>query len=186
MKFILASSSPRRKTLLKELMGEFSVIEPKIDEKAVRALDAALPQEISKHKAYTIFNRHPDAVILACDTIVYHKGHKLGKPVDAESAWHMLKLLSGKIHKVITGYTLLGPDFEINRTVVTRVHFNELNDELIAAYIASGSPFDKAGGYGIQDETFPLVKKIEGSYSNVMGLPLEDLRSMFNKFNIKV
>jgi len=184
MRFILASSSPRRRQLLKEIVPSYEAIEPSVNEPDVRAGDAALPQEISKHKAYAVFRLHPEATVLACDTIVYFKGHKLGKPKTYEEATAMLTLLSGKSHKVITGYTLLNADFEVNRTVVTRVQFRALNPDLIQRYIQSGSPFDKAGGYGIQDREFDLVEKIEGSYSNVMGLPLEDIAAIFKKFKL--
>jgi len=88
----------------------------------------------------------------------------------------MLSKLSGRKHHVISGFTLVGPGFEVNKNIVTEVFFNNLPPELIEAYIKSGSPFDKAGAYGIQDEEFNLVREIKGSYYNVMGLPVEELR----------
>ncbi len=184
--FILASSSPRRQALLGRLVAKFSIIEPRIDEGAVRAPVSALPQEIARMKAYAVHKNHLGDTVLACDTIVYFKGRRLGKPRDKLEATDMLRLLAGTTHKVITGYTLVSPNFEITRTVVTRVTFAQISDEAIARYIAGGSPFDKAGGYGIQDDDFPYVEKIEGSYFNVMGLPLEDLQAVFAKFNVTV
>lgn len=172
---ILASSSPRRKILLRELINSFEVINPEIDETSITAQTSALPQEISKIKAYAVFQHFPEATVLACDTIVYFRGQQLGKPRDAANARRMLSLLSGQTHKVISGYTLINQHIEINRTVVTRVTFHDLPTTLIEAYVASGLPLDKAGAYGIQDTDYPLVKSIVGSYSNVMGLPLENL-----------
>jgi septum formation protein len=182
---ILASSSPRRRELLHELTSNFQVVTPQVDERTIRASDSALPLEISKMKAYEVFLSHPQDTVLACDTIVYFKKRKLGKPNDAEDARAMLRLLSGQTHKVISGYTIISSKFEINRTVVTKVTFNELDDVLIDKYVSSGSPMDKAGAYGIQDKGFSLVKKIEGSYPNVMGLPLEDIVSVIKKLKIE-
>jgi predicted house-cleaning NTP pyrophosphatase (Maf/HAM1 superfamily) len=88
------------------------------------------------------------------------------------------------MHKVISGFTLIGPDFEINKTVVTKVFFNHLTDEIISAYVSTGSPMDKAGAYGIQDDSFHLVDRIEGSYDNVMGFPTEVLRKEFVRLGL--
>lgn len=96
----------------------------------------------------------------------------------------MLHLLSGNKHKVISGYTLIGPNFEVNRTVVTIVRFHELSDSFIDDYVKNKKPLDKAGAYGIQDEGYNLVESIDGSYFNVMGLPLEDIESVFRKMKI--
>ncbi len=182
--FILASSSPRRQQLLSEVIDEFMIIDPKIDELGIRAQASALPQEISKIKAYAVFQQHPEATVLACDTIVYFSGHQLGKPKDANDAKRMLKMLSNHTHKVISGYTIINKHQEINRTVVTRVTFNKLNDDLIDAYVTSGLPLDKAGAYGIQDENYHLVASIEGSYANVMGLPIENIRQVIKKLKL--
>ena len=182
--FILASSSPRRQDLLRRLISDFKIIEPDIDERFIVCKDSALPQEIARMKAYQVSKLHPDDVVFACDTIVYFQGHRLGKPNDASDARRMLTLLSGNTHKVISSYTLIGPTFECNRTVVTRVTFKQLDERLIDDYIASLLPFGKAGSYGIQDEKFPLVAGISGSYFNVMGLPLEDLGRMLKRFKI--
>ena len=100
----------------------------------------------------------------------------MGKPHSVEEASKMLHALSGKVHDVVSGYTLLSKDRNITRTVRTRVYFNTLSDELIDAYIKSGSPMDKAGAYGIQDKEFNLVNKIEGSMDNVIGFPTEDIK----------
>lgn len=179
--FILASKSPRRQELLKLIIDNFEVIVPDIDEHIPVSAASDTAKIISKFKAYRILSDHPDATVLACDTIVVVDDELLGKPKDADEARRMLKKLSGRKHHVISGFTLISQDFEINKNVVTEVYFNELSPALIERYIKSGSPFDKAGAYGIQDEEFNLVRKINGSYFNVMGLPVEELRKFIKK-----
>lgn len=181
--FILASSSPRRKELLKKLIDDFVIISPNIDE---RILDssfspAKLSLEESKIKAYSIKASHPDDEILSCDTIVVLDGAALGKPLDEKDAFEMLKKESGKKQVVLSSYTYIGKGKEISRTVRSYVYFNELNDEQILSYIKNYQPFDKAGSYGIQDNA-GLISRIEGSYDNIMGLPTEDIaKHIFGK-----
>jgi len=176
--FILASKSPRRQELLKKIVPEFKIVVPDIDENILVSIPSDTAKIISKFKAYKIFASYPEATVLACDTIVVIDGELLGKPKDARDAKRMLKKLSGRKHHVISGFTLLGPNIEINKNIVTEVYFNDLGDELIDEYIKTGSPFDKAGAYGIQDEAFALVRSIKGRYYNVMGLPVEALRKV--------
>lgn len=173
---ILASQSPRRKELLRLITPDFDVISANIDEEVVVQVPSDLAKELSKLKAYEIFKTHPNDTILACDTIVIIDDKVLNKPKDKAEARKMLEMLSGRRHHVISGFTILSKDREINRNVMTEVYFNKLSEETIERYIASGSPFDKAGGYGIQDEAFGLVDHIVGSYYNVMGLPVEELK----------
>ncbi|MDY0214903.1 MAG: Maf family protein [Bacilli bacterium] len=176
--FILASKSPRRQELLKLIVKDFKIMVPDIDENINVSITSDTAKIISKFKAYKIFADNPTATVLACDTIVVIEGELLGKPKNAEDAYRMLRKLSGKKHHVISGFTLLSPNLEINKNIVTEVYFNTLSDETIEAYINTGSPFDKAGAYGIQDENFNLVSRIKGSYYNVMGLPVEALRKV--------
>ena len=106
----------------------------------------------------------------------------MGKPKSVEDAKRMLRSLSGEKHVVISGYTYISKEKEVTRTVRTYVYFNKLSEELIDKYVASGSPMDKAGAYGIQDSDFNLVNHIEGSFDNVIGLPVEDIQAhVFNK-----
>jgi septum formation protein len=149
-------------------------ISPDIDEDESRCQPHEHPLDVSRLKAYKIYQSHPDAQVLACDTVVIIDRQILGKPKDEEDARLMLKLLSGKKHIVLSGYTFIDVKREINRTVKTIVYFANLDDKLIDDYIKTGSPLDKAGAYGIQDG-FPLVDHIEGSYDNVMGFPTEDI-----------
>ena len=174
---ILASSSPRRKELLKKITTDFVVISPDIDEGALSFVPAKdLAAEESKEKAYAIKAKYPNDEIISCDTIVVlESGEVLGKPGNAENARKMLENESGKKQYVLSGYTYIGKGVEITRTIKSVVYFNKLSPELIEEYIEKKKPFDKAGAYGIQDE-FGLIHHIEGSYDNVMGFPVEDIK----------
>ena len=172
---ILASESPRRKELIKKITKDFTVIPANIDESVLHIPACDLPGELSKLKAYDVFAKYPNDKVLACDTVVIIDGQILGKPHTADKAREMLHKLSGRKHVVISGYTIISKEKEVTRTVRTYVYFNKLSDELIEKYIATGSPMDKAGAYGIQDREFDLVNHIEGSFDNVIGLPTEDI-----------
>lgn len=171
---ILASSSPRRKLLLKKVCEDFSVVSPDYDERSLSLPPETLALEESKMKAYAVFSSHPHDEILACDTIVVLDGDVLGKPKDEEDAIRMLSLEQGKAQVVLSGYTYLREGKEISRTVATKVIFNRLTPSQISEYVQTKKPLDKAGAYGIQDD-YPLISFIEGSFDNVMGLPTEDL-----------
>ncbi|MCH5172432.1 MAG: septum formation protein Maf [Erysipelotrichales bacterium] len=174
--YILASKSPRRQELLKMLISDFAIEVSNIDESLINDEPYNLSATLSKVKAEEIFKKHPSDIIIAADTIVIHKNKVLGKPKNNLDAFTMLKELSDDVHDVITGFTILSKDKCITKSVITKVYFNDLSDDLINKYIQTGSPLDKAGAYGIQDKEFPLIKKIEGSYYNVMGLPVEELK----------
>ncbi len=174
---ILASSSPRRKELMRRPTPLFTVIAPQVDE---RLLDGTLspqdlPIEESRLKAYAIHAQYPNDEVLACDTVVILKGEILGKPASEEAAIAMLRKESGQRQTVLSGYTYLGKGREITRSVATHVYFLPLSEEAIRSYVQKYRPYDKAGAYGIQDEA-GLISHIDGSYDNVMGLPTEDLR----------
>ena len=178
---ILASESPRRRELIKKITTEFKVVPSDVDESVLHITPHDLPAELSKLKAYSVYSKYPNDEILACDTVVILNGELMGKPKDKKEAFEMLSKLSGKKHVVISGYTYISKDKEITRTVRTYVYFNKLSDELINRYIESGSPMDKAGAYGIQDEEFGLVNHIDGDLDNVIGFPVEDIKKhVFN------
>lgn len=171
--FILASKSPRRKELLKEIIPEFEIIPSNVDEFKY-SLD-----QLSLVKALEISKDHKDDIIISADTIVILDGEVFGKPQDEKEAYTMLKKLSNKSHEVKTIYTILCEKLGISHTnvITSYVHFNNLSDELIYSYIASKSPLDKAGAYGVQDnDKFPIISHIEGSYTNIVGLPVDELR----------
>lgn len=190
MRLILASSSPRRQELLRQLVNGFEVIKPEIDE--TRHRDEALvdyAERLSREKAAAVANMlgASPALIIAADTIVIdHEGALLGKPADAAAARRMLRRLRDRAHEVFTAFTVcqrdLPPHF-ITRHARTEVVMRDYSDAEINAYIASGDPFDKAGGYAIQHKTFQPVARIEGSYSNVVGLPLDELRAVLKCFS---
>lgn len=172
MRIILASQSPRRKELLKKIVEDFEIIPANIDESAFPLEDIAF------EKAKVIAKKYKDALIISADTSVVIQGDVLGKPKDAQDAKRMLNLLSDKMHEVITYYSIYSYASKINvrQKVVTEVMFNKLSKELIDSYVASLSPLDKAGAYGIQDREYNLVKFINGDEDNVIGLPVASLK----------
>jgi septum formation protein len=178
--FILASSSPRRRELLASLGISFTIQKPAVDE-TQHPDEAPLQyvQRLSIEKAAAIAAQTPPpALILAADTIVIDGADILGKPVDAEDARRILRRLHDKMHQVCTAITLLRLDNapqQITRLTCTDVYMRPYTDAEIDTYIATGDPFDKAGSYAIQHPDFAPVARVEGSESNVIGLPLETL-----------
>ena len=172
MQLILVSQSPRRKELMGLFRIPFTVRVADIDETMD---DAKQPFDevarVSRLKAEATSRDHDD-IVIAADTIVVCNGTVLGKPIDEADAFRMLKLLSGKDHQVMTGLTVLRGETAIVCTEVTDIHFRELSDKEIRAYIATGEPMDKAGSYGIQGGAALFAEKMVGDYYNVMGLPV--------------
>ena len=189
MDWVLASASPRRKELLRELIAEFEVIPAKGEEKDEGLREAALVKALAMQKAREVA-RLPQAknkAVLGADTIVALDGETLGKPKDEEDAMRMLRALSGREHQVYTGVcisvpTNTGERKEYIGATKTEVRFYALSNEQISAYVQTGSPMDKAGAYGIQDGG--LVEAINGSYSNVVGLPLEWIAETLKKIDL--
>lgn len=187
MDWILASASPRRKELLKEIVPTFEIIPSAADEsiqgysspkQLVKLLAALKAEEVARRE------ENYSKVVVGSDTVVAYKSIVLGKPQDEEDAKGMLKMLSGKKHHVYTGvcFTVVKDGVTVyTHTAVekTAVYFKNLSDEFIEEYVKSGSPMDKAGAYGIQDGG--LVRKIKGSYTNVVGLPVELCKKMKKK-----
>ena len=183
---ILASASPRRKRLMQEEISScFNIIVPEIDEslsfkkyKDVRAI----VKDVAKRKCLKIANEHPNDLVIAADTVVVINKKIIGKPKDKEDAYRILKMLSNEKHYVYTGYAIHQNEKLVIGTTKSTVYFNDLSDDLINSYIASGSPMDKAGAYGYQDnQDFALVKKINGSITNVIGFPVEDIKEVLKK-----
>ena len=185
-KFILASASPRRKELLKEIVQDFTVSPSSFDESSVNATlpPRKLVKELAKGKALAVVKECENGVVvLGSDTVVALGRRVLGKPRDEREAREMLTLLSGKKHAVYTGVCFAVSGKTFSAVCKTDVFFEKLSKEFIERYVQSGSPMDKAGAYGIQDGG--LVKKIRGSYSNVVGLPVELCKKMLNKLKRK-
>lgn len=187
---ILASASPRRRKLLKNLGLTFKVIPADVDESK---LDWSNPEEVVKGLA---FKKASDvaakidysALIIGSDTTVVINNKSLGKPEDEKDAFEMLKLLSGKTHHVITGIAII--DNTSQETVIdsvsTEVIFKDLSDEEINNYIKTGEPMDKAGAYAIQGLAGTFVIGINGCYSNIVGLPIQKLTEILNGFQVNV
>ncbi|HEU0074495.1 MAG TPA: Maf family protein [Dehalococcoidia bacterium] len=174
MRFVLASGSPRRSDLLTRLGFDFEVVPSTVDEESfVDGRPAALVRRIARAKAEDVASRETDAVVLAADTIVVLRGDVLNKPRDAGEAREMLTCLRGRWHRVITAVCVKAPGKRLRiGHVVTRVRIRPYEMHAIETSIARGEPFDKAGGYAIQDPDLAPVESYQGCYCNVMGLPL--------------
>lgn len=192
--FILASGSPRRKELL-ELMGlDFEVMVSDADEDIVRKdmIPELYVQELALLKATATAKgvlKNKNAIIISADTVVTLDGKILGKPIDENDAYNMLKSLSGREHSVYTGYCVMriSDGKAVCSRARTRVRFKNLTDEKIRAYIKSGEPMDKAGAYGIQGLGSLLTDGIDGDYFNVVGLPVSMLADTLEKeFDVKI
>jgi septum formation protein len=186
MQYVLASASPRRKQLLAELVKDFEIIPSQADERVEGTPSPkSLVAQLAAMKAEEVAKRpeNEGKVIIGSDTVVAFGKTVLGKPKDEEDAFRMLKMLSGKKHAVYTGVSFQmvkhGKHLRNTKVDKTLVYFNDLSDEWIWEYIKGGSPMDKAGAYGIQDGG--LVKGIKGSYTNVVGFPLELVEKMIRK-----
>lgn len=196
MRFILASSSPRRRRILGDMLDEFEIIKPQIDEtqhpdEAPLEYVRRLSQEKAQAVARQIKRTPGDVAILAADTVVILSddrtrpdGDILGKPATTDEARTTLQRLRNRAHQVCTAFTLLHNQKAHTDVICTTVHMRDYSDDEIAAYIATGDPFDKAGSYAIQHEEFHPVASIEGSYSNVVGLPADAVRAALHRFSL--
>jgi nucleoside triphosphate pyrophosphatase len=172
---ILASKSPRRKHLLEQAGLKFSIMPSDIDESSLAMSDpASYVRKLAEFKALDVSQKHPDSWVIGADTIVLIDNRILGKPGSKDEAREMLKHLSGKSHQVLTGYCICCGEKKrlFSETIKTGVHFKKLRPEEIDWYIESGEPLDKAGAYAIQGVGSFLVRSIDGSYTNVVGLPV--------------
>ncbi|MGA2367621.1 MAG: Maf family protein [Dehalococcoidia bacterium] len=184
---VLASSSSRRKELLETLGLKFTVDAAEIEEDIGRKLKPAdLVKTISLEKATAAATRHPDSIVIAADTFGVLGDKLLGKPRSSAEAVAMLRMMSGRCHSVLTGFTILDSRAgrTVSKVVETRVYFKRLNDEDIQNYVWSGEPLDKAGAYAIQGSGSSLIERIDGDYYNVIGLPLYALVSELKKFGV--
>jgi septum formation protein len=177
---ILASASPRRSELLQQLHAEFRVVPSDATELRHDQFTAReLAQMNAYRKARKVATRYPEALVLGADTLVYIGQQLLGKPLNLPHARQMLQQLQGQVHQVVTGVCLLQLCVPRHRVfaVSTDVHFKPLSGAQIDAYLASINPLDKAGAYAIQEGGDLLVQEVIGSYSSVVGLPLEELEA---------
>lgn len=183
--FILASKSPRRQQLLKSLGIDFVVQTKNIDETYPKNLSPSkIPEYLADKKAKAFTNElNNNDLLITADTIVVLNGKVLEKPKDYNDAFQMLKALSGKMHEVITGVCLSSDQKSVHFSSTTNVRFKELDNNEIDFYITNFEPFDKAGAYGIQEWIGSIgISYIEGSFYNVMGLPLQELYEEIQRF----
>ena len=180
---VLASASPRRVALLRQVGAQFTVVDPGPDRDWP---GAAAPRHgvraLALDKARRVAASRKNAVVIGADTVVVVRGERLGKPADPEAAAAMLRQLQGRTHEVWTGIAVIRGSEQRTAAECTRVQFSRLADDQIRAYVASGEPLDKAGAYGIQGLGAVFVKRIDGDYFNVVGLPLHRLRMVLAEF----
>jgi septum formation protein len=202
---VLASASPRRVELLNKLDLEFIVVPSDVEEDfdsrlspsqvvvelAKRKAEAVANSLKTEAKAKASFENGGPVVVIGADTIVVSQGHILGKPASEMEAMEMLSLLSGQVHEVYTGIALVG--FESGRTkesltsfVISKVRFRQISAAEIKAYVATGEPMDKAGGYALQGTGAALIESVDGCYTNIIGLPIPALVSMLRQLGVKV
>jgi septum formation protein len=202
MGLVLASASPRRQELLRAAGIAVTVQPTNLPEAPLEGeAPKAFAERLAREKAWAVFKQRPNDFVLGADTIVVVGKEILGKPTDASDAGRMLKMLSGRSHEVTTAVCLMGPrpaaSAEPNpgaaakseslgdvRSETTSVKMNELTDEEIQAYIATGEPMDKAGAYAIQGMASRWIPRIEGDYSNVVGLPIALVYRMLREHKV--
>ncbi len=188
-KIILASASPRRRDILKITGLNFSVYASDYEEDISLSLSPrGVARLLSRKKAGAVAHKFKDTIIIAADTFIVFKHRLLGKPYTDKKAEEMLRMLNGKVHSVITGFTIMdtGNNKKLSRSVETKVCFKKLNKKEIKAYVRSKEPLDKAGAYAIQGLGAVLIDKIDGDFFNVMGLPLSALAQSLKQFGIYV
>ena len=187
LQIILASASPRREHLLREMGLRFIVVRPDdVEELLDGAAPDVLAMQNAQRKARAVAGRYPESMVIGADTIVVLDGKPFGKPRDAEDAQDMLGQLAGRRHEVITGVCLVHRplDTELTFTDTTRVWMRPLTRPQIAEYLGKVNPLDKAGAYAIQEHGGGIVERIDGSYNNVMGLPTERLQATLERLGV--
>ena len=182
-RLILASGSPRRRELLAKMGYTFETCSPDVDEH-VPGQASEIVYTLAQRKAHAAADHCAEGVVIASDTLVSLDGRPLGKPADADDACRMLESLSGREHEVFTGVFIIDAESRRAETRVVRtgVWFRELTEREIRDYVATGEPMDKAGAYAIQGGAGAFVDRLDGSFENVMGFPVDDVRDMLSHF----
>lgn len=179
---ILASASPRRRELLARLVAAFEVVPADVDETPA---PGEAPEEtasrLADEKWRKVARTAPEAIVIAGDTVVALGDHQLGKPADAAEAIDMLRTLSGRTHRVLTALTAGMLERPVRRITTSEVRFRAIDEAEIRAYVGTGEPLDKAGAYAIQGGAAAFVEEVAGSFTNVVGLPLEALQEMLDE-----
>ncbi len=186
MTLVLASSSPRRQELLRHAGIAFEVEAADLSEVQIEGeAPLAFAQRMAREKARAVFARRPQDAVLGADTIVVVEGEVLGKPRDPADAARMLRALSARSHEVTTAVCLLAPGIEETAAETTLVTMSAISEEEILSYVAGGEPLDKAGAYAVQGGASRWVRRIEGCYFNVVGLPVPRVYEMLLKYRLK-
>lgn len=176
LRLVLASRSPRRRSLLSKLVADFEVAVPEVDENAVSGVPSAVAERLAREKAAAVAEQFPGALILAADTVIDLEGRLLGKPANPEEASAILNRLAGRTHRVITGVAVAWrPTTDVSLLsgiVISEVTLRRVSPAELRAYVASGEPMDKAGAYAIQGKGRNLIAGFAGCYYNIVGLPL--------------
>lgn len=186
---ILASESPRRKALLEKIGLKFKVVKSDYKEKIDPSLSPhALAKKLSLGKAESVAKKYKNAIIIAADTFVVLDGRIIGKPKDAIDAKKTLRLLSNRIHLIITGFTIINSETNkiVSKSEETKIYMRKIADHEIDSYIKTKEPFDKAGSYAIQEKGSIFIEKIEGDFFNAVGLPIYTLLKELKRFGVKV
>lgn len=186
LKLVLASTSPRREEILKQLNLKFTIVPSKINEENFNNNDPIeLVENLALEKAKSISELVEDAIIIAADTVVVKDDQILGKPADESEAKDMLRQLRSNQHQVITGVAVLNSQTKKNYVEhnITDVTMTAISEDEINNYVSTGEPLDKAGSYAIQGFGGLFIEEIRGSYYSVMGLPIHQLAKLLNKFN---
>lgn len=186
---ILASASPRRKQLLKQLGLEFKVIPSEIEEKLnPRWQPRKQVESLAEQKAQDVAAKQKNAIVIGVDTMVSYNNEVIGKPKDEKDAKFILKRLSGKKQTVITAFTIIDTlaKKSVTKSVETDVWFRKISESEIRSYVAKDKPFDKAGAYGMQSLGAVFVEKVEGDFLSAVGLPLFALAKELKKFGVNV
>jgi len=190
MKFILASGSPRRYEILKNLGLDFEVVLPEVDESSDETDPRRLTEELSHRKGIAVceaLGKPSDTVIISSDTVVSVDGEILGKPCNIRDAERMLRMLSGRAHEVISGICLTYGGRSVTAHEVTEVVFDTMSDGDIATAVTLGEPLDKAGAYAVQGTASLFIKELRGDYFNVVGLPVNLLvKTLKKEFGINI
>lgn len=186
---ILASKSPRRRELLEKAGIKFKIAESKFEEYFDPKLNPReLVEKLSLEKAKAVYRKNSraggnKAIIIAADTLIVCDGKVLGKPKNEKDAKRMLQFLSGKVHSIITAFTIIDGDLNkiITKSEETKIHMRKINDNEINGYVQTNEPFDKAGAYAVQGIAEKFIEKIEGNFDNAVGLPLNSLMKELKK-----
>ncbi|OGI83132.1 septum formation protein Maf [Candidatus Nomurabacteria bacterium RIFCSPLOWO2_01_FULL_33_17] len=186
-KVILASTSPRRKELFEKTGIPFEIVASSYEEDMTLDMSPKdLAMFLSKGKAESVANDNPDAIVIGADTFIAFEDKVLGKPHTKERAKEMLSILSGKQHFIITGFTIIEKSSGklISKAVESKILLKNLTEKEIEDYIATGEPLDKAGAYAVQGLGANLIEKIEGDYSNILGLPVDEVLEALKEFEV--